>query len=176
MKYLLAFLLLVSPALAADPGLYHMGDGLFLGTGTGFGTADDILSTLGLPVEELATIPVPWFQNPFEAIFSGGRNQGIWSYQNDPILPDLLVVGVDDAWAAYCLREWEWVDPCPVGTVESVGNWSTRDLNWADVDHLSLFQATVPLNNRCDIPEPGTLILAIVGVVMGLVLISVIDK
>lgn len=163
-RYGLLLLLLTAPAMAADPGLYHLGDGLFLGTGTGFGTSDDILRDLGIPVEELTTITeIPWFQNPFEAIYSGGRNQGIWSYQNDPILPDLLVVGVDDDWAAYCLREWEWVDPCPVGTVESVGNWSTVDLDWRDVDHLSLFQATIPLNNRCEVPEPETWKLLVIA-------------
>ena len=32
---LLALLLLVSPAAAADPGFYRAGDGILLGTGTG---------------------------------------------------------------------------------------------------------------------------------------------
>ena len=164
MKYLIAFLLLVSPVLAAEPGFYRAYDGVFMGTGTGFGTEFDVFrdgwyvynATLS------ATVTGAW---------SGG-----WSYQNDPILPDLLVVGVDDAWAAYCLRDWEW-NPCPVGTVEISGTWDTDDLGGRRVDHLSIFKARAPMVDRTCIqtPEPSCAILVIVGVVLifgGLILMN----
>ena len=159
MKYLIAFLLLVSPALAADPGFYRAGDGVFMGTGTGFGTEADILRDLQLDVVELTTLDMPgWYvyNDTLSATVTGAWSGG-WSYQNDPILPDLLVVGVDDAWAAYCLREWTW-EYCPVGTVEISGEWDTEDLGGGRIDHLSIFKARAPMvDTTChQVPEPST--------------------
>jgi hypothetical protein len=163
MKYLLVFLL-ITPAFAAEPGFYKAGDGLFLGTGTGFGTEADLLRDLGLDVRELTTLDMPgWYV--WNATLSATVTDtwaGGWSYQNDPILPDILVVGVDNEWAAYCLRDWER-DPCPIGTVEMIGNWSTDDLSGRRIDHLSIFQARGPMNKTCDVPEPESRILFVFG-------------
>ena len=156
-------------AVKADdilPGFYKAGDGLFMGTGTGFGTEEDIFRDLGLDVQELSTLDMPgWYvwNNKLSATVTD-RWAGGWSYQDDPNLPDLLVVGVDDAWAAYCLRGWTR-DPCPVGTVEMIGNWSTDDLGGARIDHLSMFKARRVVSTTCTVPEPATVAMLLVGLV-----------
>jgi hypothetical protein len=167
MKYLLAFLLLVSPAFAADPGFYVAGDGVFMGTGTGFGTEADIFRDLGLDVFELSTLDMPgWYVwNTTLSATVTDRWAGGFSYQNDPILPDLLVVGIDNAWAAYCLRGARQ-DPCPVGTAEMVGTWSTDDLGGGRIDHLSVFKARREVSTTCTIPEPTTLAVVIIAIVL----------
>ena len=152
MKYLIAFLLLVSPVLAAEPGFYRAYDGVFMGTGTGFGTEFDVFRDVGLDVVELTTLDMPgWYV--YNATLSAtvtGAWSGGWSYQNDPI---------------------------PVGTVEISGTWDTDDLGGRRVDHLSIFKARAPMVDRTCIqtPEPSCAILVIVGVVLifgGLILMN----
>ena len=174
MKYLLAFLALVSPVFA-DPvaGFYLAGDGIFMGTGTGWGTESDILRDLGLDVFVLDTLTEfpPSVSQPLDVVVKK-RWGGLWAYHDGLILPDLLVVGVDDAWAAYCLRSAEW-GPCPVNTVDITGNWSTDDLGGLKMVHLSVYQARQPMNKRCDIPEPNMLTLlmsAVIGMAIGFIL------
>jgi hypothetical protein len=172
MKYLAAFLLLVSATFAAEPGFYYAGDGLFMGTGTGWGTEADILRDLGLDVFELDTLTEfpPSTSQPLDAIITD-RWAGLWAYHDGTILPDLLIVGVDNAWAAYCLRGAER-EPCPVGTVDITGNWSTDDLGGLRQTHLAVFQARKPMNETCAIPEPTTLILALVAIVsLGVIIV-----
>lgn len=166
MKYLLAFLLLTSSAFAydADPGFYRAYDGLFMGQGTGDGTETDIFRDIGLDVFELTRLDMPGW-NVSNGILSATVDDtwgGLWAYQDGMNLPDLLVVGVEDAWAAYCLRDWTW-EPCPAGTVDITGNWSTEDLGDERVTYLSLFQGRAPMVDRsCNVPEPSALVMILV--------------
>jgi len=167
-KYLIAFLLLTSTAFAypADPGFYRVYDGLFMGTGTGDGTEEDIFRDVGLDVFELTTLEMPGW-NVSNGLLSATVNDtwgGLWAYSDGMNLPDLLVVGVEDAWAAYCVRDWTWED-CPAGTVDITGSWSTDDLGGERVTYLSLFQARGPVNRSCDVPEPSALVMILILVV-----------
>jgi hypothetical protein len=165
MKILLSITLIAAMTTGARadplPGFYDAGDGIFMGVGTGWGTEADILRDLGLDVFELdtlITIP-PNTSQPLDAILTE-RWGGLWAYHDGTILPDLLIVGVDNAWAAYCLRSADR-EPCPVGTIDITGHWDTNDLGGQKQNHLAVFQARQPMNEVCEIPEPGRLGIAV---------------
>jgi len=153
-----------SQVKGAEPGLYYV-DPLFLGTGTGYGTPDDILRDLNLDVTQLSDLSMPgWYvyNNTLSAMVTGMWS-GRWDYSDGLMVPDLLVVDVDDAWAAYCVRDWAR-DPCPVGTIDFVGTWDTDDLGGQRVTHLSLFKGVRDMPDRsCEVPEPAALIMVVAG-------------
>ena len=120
-------------------------------------------------------VPSVSFDNIHTACISGDNGNGIldatvtgmwsggWAYSDGMNIPDLLVVGVDNAWAAYCVRDWTW-EACPAGTVDFIGNWDTDDLGGDRIDHLSLLQAVRPMSGvTCTVPEPNTLLLVMLA-------------
>ena len=149
----------------APPGFYRSGDGVFMGQGTGYGTPSDIMRDIGLNVFELTTLNMPGWHvsNGILDATVTGMWSGGWAYSDGMNIPDLLVVGVDNAWAAYCVRDWTW-EACPAGTVDFVGNWDTDDLGGDRIDHLSLLQAVRPMSGvTCTVPEPNTFLLVMLA-------------
>lgn len=147
MKQLLILLLLTTPVMA------DQFEGNFLGTGIGYGTAQDLYNAFGIQMVEMATLTnVPGHNNGLSSIL-GYNYGGIWRYHDltQPTV-DLLVVAVDGEWAAYCYEDNPHPYPSKqsfLGSSVSLGTWSTATIGNQEIDHLTVFKG-----QSCTVPEP----------------------
>jgi hypothetical protein len=147
--------------------------GLFLGIGNGYGSEQDIFDTFGVHVQEMAVL------TDFPGVNEGLSTTldrdfgGVWRYfdSNQPTL-DMLLVGVDGQWAAYCFKDNPCGYPskqCFLGTGVSMGTWSTDDLGGAPVDHLIAYKGA-PTGCVAHAPVPSSIVLGLVLIALLIIL------
>lgn len=156
LKYSSSILFLVCFTAVCQGGYY---DGAFLGTGQGYGTAEDLNQQLGVDVVEVSTlVDVPGQNNILNATLDFDYG-GIWSAE---ATIDLLVVSDGDQWAAYCYKGCNCAYPtkkCYLSEDFSIGTWSTDALGGVPVDHLTVF--TGECDSTACVPEPSAILLVI---------------